>query len=234
MTSVKYLIWDFDGTLGYREGLTWSAVLRETLDQRMPGHPFAAEQLAPHLRSGFPWHMPERPHTHITSADQWWAELGPVFERAYLALGLSPADACTLAGNVRRVYCNPARFRLFDDTLPTLDALSARGWTHIVLSNHVPEFDEIAEALALWPRVAAIFNSARIGYEKPHPQIFREAMAVIGNSGPVWMIGDNYSADILGAAAAGIPGVLVRKPHESAQRYCSDLTQVAAMLEAAS
>ena len=230
---MKYLIWDFDGTLGYREGLTWSAVLRETLDQRLPGHPFTAEQLAPHLRSGFPWHTPERSHAHITGADEWWAGLNPVFERAYLALGLSPTDACALAREVRAVYSDPARFRLFDDTLRVLDDLSARGWTHIILSNHVPEFDAIAEALALHPRMAAILNSARIGYEKPHPYIFREALAVIGDGSPVWMIGDNYTADILGAAAAGIPGILVRRPHEAAPRFCADLTQVAAMLEAA-
>ncbi len=30
-------------------------------------------------------------------------------------------------------------WELFDDTLPALDQLSADGWSHVVLSNHVPE-----------------------------------------------------------------------------------------------
>lgn len=224
--SAGCLIWDFDGTLGHREGRTWSVVLLEVLDRYLPGHPFVAEQLAPFLRSGFPWHMPERPHTHIADADQWWAELLPVFEAAFGGIGLDAEQARWLAQRVRPIYCNPARFRLFDDTLPTLDALAARGWTHVILSNHVPEFDAIAVSLGLSSRMAMIFNSARMGYEKPHPEIFRQVLAAIGADGPRWMIGDNFLADICGAEAMGIPAVLVRKPHPEARRFCPDLAGV--------
>ena len=76
---MKTLIWDFDGTLGYREGVWWAMSFLELLDREWPGHPFTRDQIAPHLRSGFPWHSPEQPHTHITSADQWWAALEPLF-----------------------------------------------------------------------------------------------------------------------------------------------------------
>jgi putative hydrolase of the HAD superfamily len=228
---VKTLLWDFDGTLGYRDGIWWAASLLEVLDRECPGYPFTGDQIAPHLRSGFPWHTPERPHTHIASADQWWEELEPLFERVYAALGIETGQARALARQVRSVYCNPARWRLFDDVPSTLDDLSARGWTHVILSNHVPELGEFVSALLLDSRIAAIFNSATLGYEKPHPQIFREALAFIGNGGPTWMIGDNYVADILGAAAVGIPGVLVRKPHDAARCFCADLTGVAAFVE---
>jgi putative hydrolase of the HAD superfamily len=228
---VKTLIWDFDGTLGYRDGIWWAVSFLEVLDREYPGHPFSVGQIAPHLRSGFPWHTPERSHTHIASADQWWEELEPLFARAFSALGIETAQARALARHVRPVYCNPARWRLFDDVLPALDDLSARGWTHVILSNHVPELAEFVSALSLDSRIAALFNSATLGYEKPHPQTFREVLAFIGNGGPTWMIGDNYVADILGAAAVGIPGVLVRKPHDEAHLFCADLTHVAAFVE---
>ena len=136
-----------------------------------------------------------------------------------------------LAHQVRPIYCNPARWRLFDDTLPALDELSARGWTHVILSNHVPELAEFVSALALDTRIAAIFNSATVGYEKPHPEIFREALAFVGNGGPTWMIGDNYVADILGAAAVGVPGVLVRQPHDRARFFCADLRHIGTLIE---
>jgi len=202
------------------------------LDRAYPGHPFTRDQIAPHLRSGFPWHNPERAHTYITSADQWWAALEPLFERVFAALEIESTQARALARQVRPVYCNPARWRLFDDTLSALDDLSNRGWRHVILSNHVPELAEFVAALGLDSRIATIFNSAVVGYEKPHPQIFREALSFIGNGGPTWMIGDNYDADILGAAAVGIPGILVRKLHEDAQRYSDDLTQIIAIVEA--
>jgi putative hydrolase of the HAD superfamily len=228
---MKYLIWDFDGTLGYRDGVTWSAVLLEVLDRCMPGHAFAAEQIAPYLRSGFPWHAPERPHAHIGDPAEWWSELAPVFARAYMAVGIAPEVARSLACEVRPVYSDPARFRLFDDTLDVLNELSARGWTHVILSNHVPEFDRIAAALGLHGRMQAVFNSAVMGYEKPHPAAFSGVLALVGDAAPRWMIGDNYAADVQGAAAVGIPGILVRKPHPAAERFCPDLGQVVAFLE---
>ncbi len=149
----------------------------------------------------------------------------------FLALVVEPGLAHRLAGQIRQVYCNPARFRLFDDTLPVLDDLASRGWTHLMLSNHVPELGEFLRPLALSQRLAAVYNSAEIGYEKPHPATFRRVLDLIGVGAPVWMIGDNYQADILGAAGAGIPGILVRKPHEAAQRFCPDLSGVAALVE---
>lgn len=223
---MKTLIWDFDGTLGYRSGRSWAVVLIETLDRCLPGHPFVAEQLAPYLRTGFPWHSPEQPHEHITTADQWWAALMPTLQAAFGALGLPADQARWLAGEVRPIYADPARFCLFDDTLDTLDALSARGWTHVILSNHVPEFDEIAAALGLTQRMAAVFNSAWLGFEKPHVQIFCKMLARLGDVGPRWMIGDNYQADIVGAAGVGIPGILVRRSHEAASLFSPDLRGV--------
>ena len=229
---MKTLIWDFDGTLGYREGVLWAASFLEALDREWPGHPFTLEQLRPFLRSGFPWHTPEQPHTHITTADQWWEELEPLFARVFLGAGVEdPALARRLARQIRQIYCNPARWRLFEDTLPALDDLAARGWTHILLSNHVPELASFMDVLGLSTRIAAAFNSALIGYEKPHPAAFQGVLEFVSDSRPVWMIGDNITADILGAAAVGIPGVLVRRPDERAERFCADLTQVAAFVE---
>ena len=45
------------------------------------------------------------------------------------------------------------------------------------------------------------------------------------------MIGDSMVADIMGAAAAGIPGILVRKHHADALYQCDDLLQVPIILQ---
>src|SRR5262249_46650933 len=72
-----------------------------------------------------------------------------------------------------------------------------------------------------------VFSSAATGYEKPHPDAFRLALRVAVDADVVCMIGDSLDADILGAAALGIPGILLRWPHPAAERFCSDLSRAA-------
>jgi putative hydrolase of the HAD superfamily len=229
-SDVKTLIWDFDGTLGYRAGGMFGGALREIIHQEAPTLDVAVDQLRPYLRSGFPWHVPDRPHSEIVTSEQWWDVLDPVFERALRGVGLGADQACALAKRVRHVYPDPLRWRLYDDAISTLDQLSARGWTHVVLSNHVPELPRILYHLGLLPRLASVFNSADTGYEKPHPQAFRLVLEAIGSVTAAWMVGDSYEADVVGAESMGIRAILVRRHHADARRYCDELAQVLAIV----
>ncbi len=51
---MRYLIWDFDGRLGYRGSSPWTASLLETLDLALPDHTVTLEQLRLYTRTGFP------------------------------------------------------------------------------------------------------------------------------------------------------------------------------------
>ena len=208
----------------------WTAALLEVIGREAPGFAVTADHLHPYLQSGFPWHMPDQPHLDIKSPEQWWNALDSVFERAFDAIGIDVSRARVMAKEVRHVYSYSGHWRLYNDTLPTLDQLSSQGWTHVVLSNHTPELREIIRYLGLESRLAAVFNSAEIGYEKPHPQAFRSVLGAFGNAAVEWLIGDNYGADVVGAESLGIPGILVRKTHKNAKRYCSDLSQVPAII----
>lgn len=55
----RAILWDFDGTLAYREGL-WSGCLAEVLQEREPDAGVTRDRVRPLLRDGFPWHLPER------------------------------------------------------------------------------------------------------------------------------------------------------------------------------
>jgi putative hydrolase of the HAD superfamily len=227
---VRLLIWDFDGTLAHRRGETgWSLLLEEVLDAEEPGHAYSADTFRPHLRSGFPWHSPEVAHPDLCDPEAWWRSIRPVLARAYEAAGYAAERAAELAAAARRLYVDPATWTLFDDTLPTLERLSADGWTHAVLSNHVPELARIVEGLGLSPHLATMSCSAETGFEKPHPAAYA---AVLDELRPdeTWMIGDNVVADVLGAEAAGIPAILVRRPDTRARRYCDSLSGVVDLL----
>ncbi len=227
---MNYLIWDFDGTLAYRQGGLWSAALLEILVQENPACPVTLEQLHPFLQTGFPWHHPHCPHPEIQTAEQWWDALDGIFEKAFLGVGVETAQAKELAKKVRLVYPNSLSWRLFEDVLPALGQLSDQGWTHLVLSNHVPELRQIIQSLPLSKYIANVFTSAATGYEKPHKQAFATLLGTLQEIEKIWMVGDNLKVDITGAQNLGIPGILVRKFHAHARYYCETLQQISPII----
>jgi putative hydrolase of the HAD superfamily len=227
------LVWDFDGTLATGRG-HWPGTLCEVLARERPDLAVTAADIRPHLQAGFPWHTPEvvRP---TCSADEWWAALQPVFAGAYRAgAGLETKEAERLAEVVREVYLDPGRWRLFDDVIPVLRALRARGWRHVVLSNHVPELPQIVERLGLQEHVEAILCSADIGAEKPHRQAFEALFARYPSARTGWMIGDSWRADVCGAQAVGMRAILVRERHLEAPVQCDTLHDVVPIVEGGS
>jgi putative hydrolase of the HAD superfamily len=229
---MRLAIWDFDGTLAHRRGETgWSILLAETLDAEEPGHAHSAETFRPHLREGFPWHNAEVAHPELCEPEAWWGSVRPVLGRAYEAAGYPPGRALELADAARRLYVDPSvGWELFPDTLPALSQLTQEGWTHAILSNHVPELRQIVAALGLDERVELLSCSAETGYEKPHAQAYASVLERL-RPAEAWMIGDNVVADVLGAEELGIPAVLVRRPDFRAARYADSLADVPAFLE---
>ena len=60
------------------------------------------------------------------------------------------------------------------------------------------------------PEVAAVFDSAIVGYEKPDPRIFQAALDTLGvRPEEAVYVGDLYDVDVIGARAAGLAAVLL-------------------------
>jgi len=221
----KYILWDFDGTLAARGGM-WSGAILEAIARFEPSFACELSTLRPHLQAGFPWHTPEKGHEHLSVADEWWEELIPTFRRAFLAAGLSHSRATVLSHEVRSIYLDPKGWSVFADVVPALVALRTAGWSHAILSNYVPELSSLTEALGLRQHFEAVFTSAAIGYEKPHELAFRRTLDALGNPRTVWMVGDSYNADIVGARRVGLPAVLVRSKHDDVQYHSASLDQL--------
>ena len=226
------LLWDFDGTLAIRRGETgWSVLLVEVLDTHDPGHGLDADAIRPHLRDGFPWHTPHVPHPHLCSAVAWWEMAEHRLACAYEAVGYGARRASDLARRAHRLYIDHrVGWAVYDDVVPVLTRLAERGWTHRILSNHVPELGALVDGLGLGDLVDSVSSSAETGYEKPHPQAFASVLDGHGRE-RTWMIGDNFSADVTGAEAAGLSAVLVRREHKEATRFSVDLWGVEPFLE---
>ena len=116
--------------------------------------------------------------------------------------------------------------------MPVLAALRHAGWQQVILTNHVPEFRAIAEALGIASAVDAIVNSAETGAEKPHEAAFQFARSALGIAhDAAYVVGDSYAADITGAERAGLPGILVRTDDDRAHHRASDLYAAVRLLE---
>lgn len=227
---MKTLIWDFEGTLAYRPDGLWTPALMEIIHTADPGRRVEPAQIRPYLNAGLPWQTPDKPHTEIRTAEQWWQALWPVFRAAFESAGFTPTQAQVMAGQVRFVFSNPAKWVLYPDTLETLERLAAQSWQHVILSNHVPELGEVIQHLGLQAFFARVFNSAETGYEKPHPRAFEIALQALRPADTLCMLGDNPIADIEGARQAGLPAILVHSDPTPAGRACATLAQVPAML----
>lgn len=123
------------------------------------------------------------------------------------------------------------QWQLYGDALPVLGALASQGWTHRVLSNHVPELEALMQGLDVRHLFDSVHTSAQIGYEKPHPRAFEAALDAVADGTSVWMVGDSLSADVQGARAAGIPAVLVRQQSDLAEHCCDHLTGVPGIID---
>ncbi|MCY4110283.1 MAG: HAD family hydrolase [Chloroflexi bacterium] len=228
----KTVFWDFHGTLADDPG-GWQGALIEVLDRYLPGHSIDREELRPFLRSGFPWHRPERHHPELSSPDAWWENLEPLFANAYEEVGIQPARTRELAREVRTVYVRPERQELFDHAIQSLESLRTDGWRQVILSNHAPELPEIVDSIGLSGFFDVVITSAATGFEKPNRRAFEIALEAAGNPDVAWMVGDNPEADVLGAERVGIPAILVRKEDPRCSRVARDLRAVLEMIREA-
>ena len=89
---------------------------------------------------------------------------------------------------------------------PLLARLAAR-YALAVLSNWplAATVDRYVEAAGWLPHLRAVVVSQRVGTIKPHPTMFATARAALGSPPPgaILHVGDDWAADVVGAARAG-------------------------------
>lgn len=100
--------------------------------------------------------------------------------------------------------------RIFPDTEPALRSLRDTGYYMGVISNSVGTMEEQLNRVGLASYFRTILDSAVVGVEKPHPEIFRMATDHAGIApAEALFIGDTYATDIRGARRAGLQGMLI-------------------------
>ncbi len=146
-------------------------------------------------------------------------------------LGLGPMPDAFYR-RLAELFMVTGHWHVFPDAQPALTALRERDLVIGAVSNWVWNLPELLHALDVVRHFDFIAASARIGWEKPHPGIFRWALERAG-VGPeaVIHVGDHVDADVLGAREVGIEGILIDRWNRHEPDQLPDGTRVIASLD---
>jgi putative hydrolase of the HAD superfamily len=124
-------------------------------------------------------------------------------------LGIDPMPE-SFFRRLSELFLLTSNWHVFPDVLPTLEALRSRGLVVGAVSNWVWQLPELLHSLELVSHFDFIAASSRVGFEKPHPEIFRWALeqAKVDPAEAIH-VGDHLDADVAGARGVGIQPVLI-------------------------
>lgn len=178
----------------------------------------------------------ERALLHETQAGAWWNIEDPfeateensfarvsAFDAAVLArLGHSDLDAEVFRG-IEEAFARRSAWYVYPDVLPALDVLKAAGIRLCVISNFVWGAPELIHDLELARHFEHLVISARVGFQKPNPGIFQNALdAMRVTPERALHVGDSYRADVMGARRLGISAVLIARDGRDPARVAQD------------
>jgi REG-2-like HAD superfamily hydrolase len=137
-------------------------------------------------------------------------------------LGLEPMPQAFFR-RLSQLFMLTANWHVFPDVAPALAALQERGLVVGAVSNWVWQLPELLHALDLVKQFDFIAASSRVGFEKPHPEIFHWALdqAKVRPDEAIH-VGDHLDADVAGAQGVGIHAVLIDRRERFTQADVPD------------
>jgi putative hydrolase of the HAD superfamily len=107
----------------------------------------------------------------------------------------------------------PDSWELYSDVRPTVRELRAAGLKLGIVSDWGSNLLPIVEGLGLAADLDFVLASGAVKISKRDPALFRLAAERAGvDPGEALMVGDTLMSDVEGAQAAGMDGVLLRRP----------------------
>ncbi len=198
------------------------------------GLPVGREQVLPAL--GRLWKAYEREGTQdpFPATPEYDAAREMEMERHFLAfLGYEDEKIRRrYHERLEALFTQPGVMRLYDDVLPALEQLKARGYRLGIISNWSWNLVDRCRHLGIDSYFDAIVASAYVGYNKPHPAIFQHALAQVGVPPAAAVhVGDQYEADVLGAQAAGMTGILLDRKGNAPPASCPVIHSLEELLD---
>jgi putative hydrolase of the HAD superfamily len=163
---------------------------------------FSPEQLNARFKTA--WRNRER----FNYAREDWAELvDDVFGDP-----VATAPGSAFFDELYQRFAQPDAWHVFDDVVPALDALAARGIRLAVISNWDERLRGLLSRLNLERYFEVLAISCEVGFPKPSRAIFQQAAADLDlRAGAILHVGDSFEMDIEGAKAAGFHALQIHR-----------------------
>jgi putative hydrolase of the HAD superfamily len=124
------------------------------------------------------------------------------------------------------------RFSAYPDALATLAALRERGLALVVVSNWDVSLSVVLAETGLAGALDGVITSAAVGAPKPAVAIFEAALELAGvTPAQAVHVGDSLAQDVLGARAAGVAPVLLRRAGEGRPPGPPEVPAIASLAE---
>jgi putative hydrolase of the HAD superfamily len=144
-------------------------------------------------------------HPEHVHDDELWVSFT---EEIVRGMGGAANGARACAEELVRAWEEHERFTLYDDALPALQVLREHRIKIGLISNGSRDLEEFVAHHGLDADCA--IGSRAFGRTKPHPEIFRHALALLDvEPEDAAMVGDSYEDDIEGARALGMRAFLL-------------------------
>jgi len=185
----------------------------------------SAERAAKQKLDVWLWPQIRKGEVPRTIDNYYWAE--------YLTslMGLIGAPETEHARLIRVVADGFRNIRTWSVVMPEtpgyLASLKEQGYFLGVISNSIGTIEDQLQHVGLRNHFEAVFDSAIVGVEKPHPEIFQLALAsakVAANEAV--FVGDTNATDVGGAQLAGWHGVLIDRIGAYPNAECPRITSL--------
>ncbi len=160
--------------------------------------------------------LPARSQQRLVSLEEdngkdfWDKFYGDGFRR----LGVTRDVTAAVAG-IRERFQRAEFEALYDDVIPALDVLAARGLSLGILSNFSPNCEDVLRQVGAHRYFSFFVVSAIAGVEKPDARIFDLTVRAANRPrSEIVYIGDSIFHDIEGAQRAGIDAILIDRQNQ--------------------
>ncbi len=129
-------------------------------------------------------------------------------------------------------YQRPEQWEPYPEVLETLRRAGTRGLVQGVVSDWGTDLVPVLHAHEIAVHLDFVVASAAVGTAKPHPDIFRYALARAGlEPAQAVYVGDSYVSDVLGARTAGIAPILIDREGRAPALDCPVVTSLLDVLD---
>jgi putative hydrolase of the HAD superfamily len=127
-------------------------------------------------------------------------------------VGLCDPPSQTFFPELYDRFSEPDAWRVFEDVVPTLEALASLGIRLGVISNWDDRLHGLLRAMKLDRHFEMCAISCEIGFSKPSRVIFEQAAFKLGlPANAILHIGDSSEMDVAGARAAGLQAIRIER-----------------------